>query len=395
MRVLVGHNEYQSFGGEDAVAAAEQRLLMDQGHEVYSYRRSNQELADMSAREKTRFIWYLAWADKSYKELRKIIQEFKPDVVHFHNIYFMMSPAVYHACKDEGVPVVQSLHNFRPLCANGLFFRADQVCEKCLHGSLLNGVRHRCYQKSLVISALVVRMLKTHRKMNTWRDKVDAYITATEFTRKKYIQAGFNADQIYVKPNFIYPEPSTLAVDGNYALYVGRLSPEKGLEVLIQAWKDNSMLPLKIVGDGPSKQYLSGYIQNNGISNVELLGHLGDEEYDELMRNAKCVIIPSTCYENFPRVAAEAMSYGLPVIASRLGSLQEIIDDRVNGCLFDVGDAEDLKKSLKWLITQADISQIKANALKSYNENFKSDHNYATLLKIYAQAIHHQQGVSA
>lgn len=387
MRILIGLNQYQNFGGEDAVALAEQKLLEDHGHAVRLYTRSNAELKSFSLSEKSRFMWYLAWSDKSYQELRKIVREFKPDVAHFHNIYFMLSPAVYYACKDEKVPVVQSLHNFRPLCANGLFFRNNRVCEDCLNGSLFNGIRHRCYQKSWIISALVVRMLMAHRKMNTWKDKVDAYITATEFTKQKYVQAGIAPDKIFIKPNFIYPSPKETAVDQGYALYVGRLSDEKGVEVLIKAWKEIKDCPLKIAGDGPLKPYLSGFIHNNQIANVELLGHVDQGRYEQLMQGAKFMVVPSICYENFPRIVAEALAYGVPVIASRLGSLQEIIADKVNGGLFEAGNAGDLIEKVRWIYHQADLEFLKKNARASYKVRFSDDVNYEILQNIYENVL--------
>jgi len=387
MRILIGHNQYQNFGGEDAVALAEQKLLEDHGHAVRLYTRSNAELKSFSLNEKSRFMWYLAWSDKSYQELRKIVREFKPDVAHFHNIYFMLSPAVYYACKDEKVPVVQSLHNFRPLCANGLFFRNNRVCEDCLNGSLFNGIRHRCYQKSWIISALVVRMLMAHRKMNTWKDKVDAYITATEFTKQKYVQAGIAPDKIFIKPNFIYPSPKETAVDQGYALYVGRLSDEKGVEVLIKAWKEIKDCPLKIAGDGPLKPYLSGFIHNNQIANVELLGHVDQGRYEQLMQGAKFMVVPSICYENFPRIVAEALAYGVPVIASRLGSLQEIIADKVNGGLFEPGNAGDLIEKVRWIFHQADLEFLRKNARASYEVRFSDDVNYEILQNIYENVL--------
>ncbi|MBP9855310.1 MAG: glycosyltransferase [Candidatus Omnitrophica bacterium] len=387
MRILIGHNQYQNYGGEDAVAMAEQRLLEEHGHTVYKYTRSNTELKNFPFKEKSRFMWYLAWSDKSYQELRKIIREFKPDIAHFHNIYFMMTPAVYYACQDEGVPVVQSLHNFRPLCANGLLFRNNHVCEKCLKGSLLNGIWHRCYQKSWIISALLVRMLSAHRKMNTWKDKVDAFITATEFTKSKYLQAGFAPDKIFIKPNFLYASPPELKADQGYALYVGRLSEEKGVEVLVNAWKEIKDYPLKIVGDGPLKAYLSGLLHNNQIQNVELLGHVDDNKRNQLLQGAKFVIVPSICYETFSLIVAESMAYGVPVIGSRLGSLQEIIEDQKDGMLFEAGNSQDLANKVKQCISSPEYENMRRQALAKYQKQFSTLANYEILMNIYNNVL--------
>lgn len=385
MRILIGHNQYQNFGGEDAAALTEMKLLQDKGHDVHLYSRTNAELKNFSIGEKSRFMWYLAWSEQSYQELRKIIREFKPAIAHFHNIYFMMSPAVYYACKDEGVPVVQSLHNFRPLCVNGLFYRDNHVCEDCLNGSLFNGIRHKCYQESYLISALVARMLKAHRKMGTWKNMINAYITATEFTRQKYISAGFAAEKIFIKPNLFYPAPHGTSQDKGYGLYMGRLSEEKGLDMLVKAWKDIDQLPLKIAGDGPQRQYLSGYIQNNKIKNIELLGHVvqDQQQYKALMQGAKFIIVPSVCYENFPRIVAEAMAYGIPVIASRLGSLKEIIQHEVDGFLFEAGNPHDLAEKVSQCLHTSRYNEMKKHALMKYAEKYSAEVNYETLLNIY------------
>ena len=387
MRVLIGHNAYQNFGGEDAVAASEEQLLRGRGHDVRVYSRSNAELNQLSLKDKSRFLWYLGWNEESYQQVRALIRDFRPDIVHFHNIYFMMSPAVYHACHAEGVPVVQSLHNFRPLCLNGLLFRNNRVCEDCLKGSLLPGVAHRCSQQSMIISAMVARMIRSHRRLRTWSDKVGTYITATEFTRKKYVDAGFPADRIFVKPNFV-EEPSTKAeTDKGYALYVGRLSEEKGVETLIRAWKGLADVPLRIAGDGPARTLLSGYIQRFGLKNVSLLGHVAEEKFHELMSGARFLILPSLCYENFPRIAVEALSYGLPVVASRLGSLVEVIDDGVTGRLFEPGDGESLAQAVRELFGNAALGEKRKAARAKFEEAYSPQKNYDKLLEIYERAL--------
>ncbi|MBZ0165691.1 MAG: glycosyltransferase, partial [Candidatus Omnitrophica bacterium] len=297
-------------------------------------------------------------------------------------------PAVYHACQDEGVPVVQSLHNFRPLCANGLLFRDNHLCEDCLKGSLMPGIFHRCSQKSLIISAMVTRMIRSHRKMHTWRDKVSLYVTATEFTRQKYITAGFSPNKIFIKPNFVGPVENNSFSDQAYALYIGRLSDEKGVDVLIRAWKDLPDIPLKIAGDGPNRLFLSGYIQRYGLKNIEVLGHVDGNKYHELMSGARFLVIPSICYENFPRIAAEAFAYGLPVAASRLGSLQEVIDHGINGLLFEPGSEQSLRQIAEELYRSAGLPEMRAAAREKYAAAYSPEKNYETLLEIYERALY-------
>lgn len=386
MRILIVHNRYQQSGGEDAVVETEFNLLKGFGQEVRLYERTNDEINDYSFFRKIDFLWNMGWSQGSYNDIRQVLKEFVPDVVHFHNIFFTLTPSVYQACRDEGIPVVQSLHNFRLLCSNALFFRDNRACEECLeHKNLWRGVYYGCYRNSRLMTALVVRMLKTHWDQRTWLDQVDLYITATEFSRRKYMTAGIPAEKIAVKPHV---EPNHLVgenTDKGYALFVGRLTPEKGIDVLLKAWKKRPLLPLKILGDGPQAAELKKEAQ--GINQVEFLGFVSQEHYGEYMRGAKFLIIPSLCYENFPRVVAESYSYGIPVLASALGGFPEIVPDKETGLLFHPGDADDLLAKIEWLLSHEDHRlSMQQNICKVYATTYGSRKNYETLMDIYKKA---------
>ena len=227
MKIVVGHNRYRFKGGEDVVFAAEQRVLRGRGHDVICYEKDNTALLSLSPLKKFSAYVRIDWSKESYKEVRAILKREKPDVAHFHNVHFMMTPSVYYACQDEGVPVVQSLHNFRMLCANALLFRDNMVCEDCLTKSVWEGIKHKCYKDSTIATALVTRMMARHRKKKTWTDQVDAYIAATEFTKKKYVQGGFPEDKIFVKSHFVEGPPEGIGNYKDYALYCWPAKPGK------------------------------------------------------------------------------------------------------------------------------------------------------------------------
>jgi len=394
MRILIGHNQYQQPGGEDAVARAEADLLKQNGEEVVVYERSNREIDSFSLPKKMSYAWQLNWSKRTYEELRDLLKRFKPDVVHFHNTFFMMTPSVFYACKDEGVAVVQSLHNFRMFCANGLFYRNNTVCEDCVRKSPWEGIRHRCYRGSSLLTACVARMIKDHRDRGTWGKKVDLFITATEFTKQKYVQHGIPAARIKVKPNFVYEDPGKNTQPGTHALYVGRLSPEKGVEVLIKAWEQLTQIPLKIIGAGELMGVLKESARN--LSHVEFVGYAPPAEYDKYMRQAAVVIVPSVCYENFPRIVAEAYAYGIPVVASRLGSLPELVREGKTGTLFEAGNTSDLAGKVKILFGQENVlPAMRQQAREEYESKYAAQKNYQGLKDVYLQAVNFNEQVKA
>jgi len=275
MRILIAHNHYQQAGGEDTVAQSEYNLLKDFGHEVYYYQSYNRDIESTSIPGKISILFKALWSKSSYSHMRMVIREFKPDIVHFHNIFFILTPSVYKACRDEGVPVVQSLHNFRLICPNGLFLRDGKICEDCAkEKNFRKSIIYRCYKESRAITLILAAIISYHWARKTWLKMIDVYVMATEFGREKYIRSGLEADKIIVKPNIIYPNILKKDRDNGYALYAGRLSQEKGIEVLLLAWKKIKGFRLKIVGAGHLLNNLKEFVVNEGIENVEFLGFL-------------------------------------------------------------------------------------------------------------------------
>jgi glycosyltransferase involved in cell wall biosynthesis len=389
MRVLIVHNAYQQAGGEDAVVSAEKDLLLRAGNEVNEYLRHNHEIKSGGTCSNITLGFRTVWSSRARNELHWLLKKCEPDVVHFHNTFPLISPAAYYACRELGVPVVHTLHNYRLFCAAGAFFRDGQVCEDCLTKNRWQAVRHACYRQSRGASATVVAMLSFHHRYGTWNKLVDRYIALSEFSRAKFVEAGLPAEKIVVKPNFIFPDPKAGAESRAYAVFIGRLSEEKGLRTLLQAWgRVNPRYALRVIGDGPLFNDLQSEISRSSLSNVHLYGRLPREVSLEVLQGAKVLILPSNCYENFPMAIAEAYACGTPVIASRLGAMQEIVHDGRTGLHFVPGDAGDLAKKAEWAWAHSDeMLEMGRNARMEYEANYTPERNYKILMEVYQQAM--------
>jgi len=390
MNILVVHNFYQQPGGEDRVLRAETDLLRDAGHSVVQYVRHNREMGNLHGAGILRAGVDAIWAKRSFGELSILLRAEKPDVAHFHNTLPLVSPAAYYACAEAGVPVVQTLHNYRLLCPGAYFLRDGRVCEECLGRSLpWPGVVHGCYRESRAATAAVATMIAVHRGMNTWREKIGVYIALSEFARRKFIEGGLPGERIMVKPNFVDPDPGLKCGAGEYALYVGRLSAEKGLRVLLEAWSRlGGRIPLRIAGDGPLKEEIAEEIKTKRLSSVELMGQLPPSEIVPLMQGARFLVLPSVCYENFPLAVAEAFACGLPVIASRLGSMAEIIADGETGMHVTPGDSAELAAKADWAWwNPGRLQELGKAGRQEYVSKYRPEQNYKRLMKIFERAM--------
>ena len=384
MKILIAHNYYQQAGGEDHCVTAEVAMLQDNGHEVIRYSLHNDAIESMG---RLQIGLRTIWSRTGYHDIRETIRARRPDVVHFNNTFPLISPAAYYAARAEGVPVVQTLHNFRLLCPNALFFRDGKVCEDCLGKSIpWPGVVHKCYRGSRAASATVAAMVTTHRAIGTWRNAVDAYITLTEFGRKKFIEGGLPAAKLVVKPNFVYPDPGPGAGKGGYAIYVGRLSEEKGVETLLTAWKTlGATVPLTIVGGGPLADLVARAATPG--SGIESLGSRPLDEVYRLIGEASVLVLPSQCYENFPRVVIEAYAKGTPVIASDLGAMAHVVDHGRTGRRFVPGDPTDLICQVRGLLADApELDRMRQTVRREYEQHYTAQTNYRTLMAIYEGA---------
>jgi glycosyltransferase involved in cell wall biosynthesis len=384
MNILLVHSRYQFRGGEEECRDAEATLLREMGHQVDIYEEDNQlinQINPLSLAIKT------IWSKAAYQAIQQQLKERDYDVVHVHNFFPMLSPSVYYAAEAAGVPIVQTLHNYRLLCPNGLFFRDNRICEDCLGKSIpWPSTLHACYRGDHAVTAVTAAMLAVHRALRTWQSKVNIYIALTEFARLKFIAGGLPAEKIVVKPNFIHPDPEVGNGSGSYALYVGRLSVEKGLNVLLAAWESvQEKIPLKIVGDGPLAAQVAEAVDR--LPQVEWLGQKSLSEVYALMGDATVVIFPSSWYETFGRIVIESFAKGTPVIVVDLGAAAELVDHGRTGLHFRLGNSEDLAEKAEWILSHpTEMTQMRHEARTEFKEKYTGSINYQKLMNIYALA---------
>jgi glycosyltransferase involved in cell wall biosynthesis len=389
MKVLAVHNRYQQPGGEDQVFLAETTLLESYGHRVVRYSTHNDRVAGMN---RLALAGNTLWNSSTYRELRALIRQERPHVAHFHNTFPLVSPAGYYAAKAEGVPVVQTLHNYRLLCPNALFFRDGRVCEDCMSKVIpWPGVVHKCYRGSRAASGLVTAMLTTHRVLRTWTEMVDAYVALTEFARRKFVEGGLPAEKMVVKPNFVYPDPGPGEGRGGYALFVGRLSPEKGVGTLLAAWERlDRPVPLKVVGDGPLREQVVEAPDRRPC--VEYLGYRPAEEVHGLMKEASMLVFPSEWYETFGRVAAEAFATATPVIAADIGAVAELVEHGHTGLRFRPGDPEDLAAQVGWFLSHPEEhARMRREARAEFEAKYTAERNHQMMMEIYESALEREE----
>lgn len=388
MKILLAHNRYQFTAGEEAVVEAELNLLRSHGHDTCLVEVSNEEIKGLG--QKVSAATSAIYSFQSKQLLHEKIRHFQPNVVHVHNFFPLLSPSVYDACRAAGVAVVQTLHNYRIICPKATLFRDGKVCEDCLGQALpWSGVVHRCYRQSRIQSVAVAAMITVHHLRQTWLERVDGFITLTAFQKAKMIQAGLPENKIYVKPNFIFdPNPQINPQSSPYALFVGRLWEEKGVATLVQAYVEgNVQLPLKIVGDGPLRQSLEAIMQQAGLGDrVEFLGWQEKSNVLSLLQQAQLLVFPSEWYETFGLSVIEAFACGVPVLASALGCMKELVQDGVTGLHFAPGNAAALAEKIHWAAANPDaMTSMGRRARKVYETLYTPEVNYQQLLAIYQQ----------
>jgi glycosyltransferase involved in cell wall biosynthesis len=390
VRIVLAHEYYQQPGGEDMVFRLEQDLLRARGHDVTTYTARNSDLARMG---RIAMACATIWNRSVRTDLANMLRRRHVDVLHVHNTLPLLSPSVYYAGRAAGAAVVQTLHNYRPVCANGLLLRGGVPCEDCVGSPVpWRAVRHACYRDSRVASAAVATMTATHGVLGTWQTQVDAYIAPSEFTRRKFVQAGLDRDRIHVKPHFVSPDPGIGDGAGGYAIYVGRLSEEKGILTLIRAWQQlNGAVPLLLVGDGPLVGDVTRFAAD--VANVQWLGRTDPSRVYELIGRARCAIVPSECYETFGRVAIEAFAKGTPVIGADIGALSEIVADGKTGFRFRPSDPGHLAAVVRRLFGQP-AAQMRQAARSAFETAFSADRNYERLMTIYHGAIRRARAVA-
>jgi glycosyltransferase involved in cell wall biosynthesis len=387
LKILSVYNRYLNRGGEDEVFELEGKLLEERGCTVALV--TEQVRIPQGMIQSTRLAADTIWSRSWRKRFEVLLKEKKPDVVHVHNVFPTISPAIYYASREAGVPVVQSLHNPRLLCPAATFHREGRTCEDCV-GKIVPwpAVVHACYQHSRVRSGVIATMLAVHRLLGTWQELIDVFVVFTEFYRRKFIEGGLPATKIVVKPHFVHPDPGFRSGRGDYALFIGRLSAEKGLHTLLNAWNKLSDIPLKIRGNGPLLKQAQTFATQNRCIEV-LPDRLAPEGWAELMRNARFLVWPTQgYYETFGLVAIEGFAFGVPVIASRTGAMVEIVEDGRTGLHFTAGDADDLVAKVKWAWAHPEEMETMGRAGRGeYESKYTADRNYGMLVDIYQRAI--------
>jgi glycosyltransferase involved in cell wall biosynthesis len=393
LNIISVHNRYLLRGGEDEVFESEASLMTQYGWQVTPVIEQNTHPDGVL--KKIGVAMDCVWSRRWYREFTALLEKVKPDVVHIHNFFPLISPSVYYACRKAGVPIVQTLHNYRLLCPAATLYRDGDVCEECVQHGLLRGVRYGCYQGSKLGTGAVALMLQIHRRMRTWANMVDCYIALTEFSRRKLIDGGLPAAKIRVKPNFVLPDPGLREKRGQYALFAGRLVDPKGLPTLLAAWKLlRKPIPLVIIGDGPNRASLESQLAD--LLGVTYCGRLSHEATLEAIKGARFLVFPSEWYEGFPVTIAESFACGVPVICSRLGSMQEIVADGRTGLHFRPTEADDLASKIEWAWDHPEqMEAMGRGARLEFEAKYTAERNFYLLKEIYEFAIHARSGRSA
>lgn len=390
---MIVHNRYRSDqpSGENRVVDQEARLLASAGVQVSMLGPSSDEIASMSVLDTALLPGRVVWSEGERHRMRKAVRQVRPDVVHVHNTFPLLSPSILVACAQERVPVVMTLHNFRLACANGSLFRDGRPCERCIGRRPWSAVRFGCYRDSRVMTFPVAAMIAVHASIGTWARHVSRFIVMSEFGRQMMIRVGLPPDRLVVKPNFVEEPGVRRSGPGEHVLYLGRLAPEKGLDLLAEAWSmTGGSLPLLVVGDGP----LRGQVERWAASTptVSFLGRRTPGECEDLLARARALVVPSRWYETFALVAVEAFAAGVPPIAPRHGPFPELIDEGRNGLLFDPGDAAGLADGIERLARDRSLAtRAGVAARRVYEQRFTPERNLADLLGVYEEAMEHRR----
>lgn len=384
MKILIVHNSYQQEGGEDIVQNNEAELLSSNGHTVNVLTVSNNVIEGRWSKLQTAF--QTTYSLQGKKRVAQAILTHKPDVVHVHNFFPLLSPSIFEACQEAAVPSILTLHNFRILCAGALLLREGKICEDCINGTPFSAVLHGCYRGSRLGTLAVARMINFHMRKGTWEKHVDRFIALTEFGKNKFIEAGLPAKKICVKPNFsVAPSTHNHGAQKKLkgGLYIGRLSKEKGIHTMLEAWA-MSDLPLRIIGDGPLRED----VISSKLKNQNFMGRQGHSVISKELSTTPYLIFPSEWYETFGLTIIEAFSHAVPVIASRIGVMAEIVKDGVTGLHFTPGNADDLHAKVHWANEHPNqMLEMGRNARREYEDKYTPEKNLSQILDIYREAI--------
>ena len=394
-KVLIVHNYYQLPGGEDTVVANEKKLLEDNGHEVILYTRHNNEIKTMPNWKKLGVAVMTIFNVHTYRDIVRIIRQENIEIVHVHNTLNLISAAVYYAARKCGVPVVQTVHNFRLLCPGATFYRKGAVCEKCLHKGIGCAIVHGCYRNSRLQTLVCVMNLWIHRLTGIYR-KIN-YICLTEFNKEKLLQLkGIREEQIYVKPNFVEEEaeyPATQERKDQF-VFLARLDKFKGIDVLLEAWRimGENAPKLLVCGTGPMEEWCKEFIAAHHLQQIEMMGLVSNDKAREILAQSKALVLPTQLYEGFPVSIVEAFSAGTPVVCSDIGNTGSIVEEGKTGCKFQPDDPQALCDAVRRVYQIPDAFQ---KVRDTYLQHYSSRKNYTLLNECYEQVCSKNQLVGS
>lgn len=390
MKILLCHNYYRQPGGERRAVEQQTALLEAHGHEVVPLTRDSREIDAWGPLDKLRFPGTAVDSRRTYRQAVEIVRRHRPDVAHVHNVFPLLSPSLYRALGDAGVPVVQTVHNYRFLCPNGLFFTHGEVCERCKAGNTLHAVRLRCYRDSYAMSAIYAASIGLHRRRGTF-GRIDRFLALTRFCADKLVEGGVcDAGRVRVLGNFVpgpLPPPAP-PEEPPYALFLGRLTPEKGVDLLLEAMAGLPHRRLVVAGDGPAEAALRQRAAEPGLAHVRFAGFVAGEEKRRLLSRAWVSVVPSRWYEAFPFAVLESLAHGVPVVVSGHGSLASLVEDGRQGLRFEPGDAVHLRQRLETVLGDPALRRRLAAAGREWVEReHTEDVHYERLLRVYGELV--------
>jgi glycosyltransferase involved in cell wall biosynthesis len=396
LKVLLAHNFYgfAAPSGENSVYLAEVELLKSHGHSIIEFTRHSDEIRDRGFIGELQGALATPWNPFTAKKIRQLLKTEKPDILHVHNTFPLLSPSIFHAVKEFPTATVLTLHNYRIFCAAAIPMRNNLSCTECLEKqSIFPALVYGCYRESRLATLPLTIMIGLHRRLETWSRLIDAFIVLTEFQKDKMVEAGLPAEVVHIKPHF-YPDPPLplpWREREEKIVYIGRMGKEKGVHVLIEAWRlwGESAPKLEMIGEGPEWRKIRELVHGEKLDDkITFLGQLPFSKGQELLAKAKLLVLPSLCFEGFPMVIREALALGVPVAASRIGAIPFIIKDGANGVMFTPGDSTDFLKRVKVLWENSvQLSSFAEAARKEFEKNYTADTNYNTLMEIYKEAI--------
>ena len=421
MNVLLVNKFYFPHGGSETYFFQVESLLKKKGHSVFIFSTRDSrnkpcpesrffvEKIDYNRRDiplgrRIRFGARLLYSFDAAKKMDALLREVKPDIAHLHNICHQISPSILPVLKKHGVPIVQTLHDFKLICPSYRMLSPEGICERCHGNRYYNLIRQRCVKGSLAFSVLLCLEAYLHRAIRIY-DRVDLFIASSQFYRDKLVSFGVDGRRIRVLPNFVQPEDESSSVahasppvpqasrlpPSGYALYCGRLGSEKGVLTLVKAAEAAPNIRVVVAGSGSEESAIRQYLAAKNVRNVELVGFVSGDAKRELIRGAGFFVVPSEWYENCSLSIHEAIAYGKPVVGSRIGGIPEQVKSGYNGLLFEPGNAEDLREKMRHLIAHPDeLARMGRNAGKMAEEVYSPEIHYRQLMEIYREAVSRQ-----